>query len=85
MSKAAGNRADYVSKDFDAAMKTAALASDTDEILDSYRDAQRILFTDLPAIPLWYSTRHAGAGDRISSLSFGWDGVPRYWEITKSR
>jgi oligopeptide transport system substrate-binding protein len=66
-------------------MKAAALAADPGEIVGSYRDAQRILFTDLPAIPLWYSTRQAGAGQGLEGLALDWDGVPEYWAMTTSR
>jgi oligopeptide transport system substrate-binding protein len=64
-------------------MKAAALASSPDDVIDSFTDAQRILLTDLPAIPLWYTTRQAGAGDRVADFALDWDGVPRYFEITK--
>jgi oligopeptide transport system substrate-binding protein len=84
-SKSPGNVGHYTSKDFDAAMKAASLAADPDDIVDSYRDAQRILFTDLPAIPLWYSTRQAGAGQGLAGLALDWDGVPEYWAMTTNR
>jgi oligopeptide transport system substrate-binding protein len=84
VTKAPRNVGGYSSKDFDAAMKAAALAGSPAEVLDSLKDAQRFLFTDLPAIPLWYSTREAGAGDKVADFSLGWDGVPAYWAITKT-
>jgi oligopeptide transport system substrate-binding protein len=85
ISKAPGNAGGYSSKDFDAAMKAAALAADADDVVDSFEDAQRILFTELPAIPLWYSTRQIGAGEYIGGLALDWDGVPSYWAMTTRR
>lgn len=82
-SKSGANHSGYSSKSFDATMKAAALAGSPADVLTSYDDAQRILFTDLPAIPLWYSTRQAGAGDKVANLTLDWDGVPAYWAITK--
>jgi oligopeptide transport system substrate-binding protein len=83
VTKAPGNVGGYTSKDFDAAMKSAALAGSPDEVVESFTDAQRILFFDLPAVPLWYSTRQAGAGDKVSKPTLDWDGVPRYFEFTR--
>lgn len=85
VTKAPSNVGAYTSKDYDATMKAAALAADPEDIVGSYRDAQRILFTDLPAIPLWYSTRQAGAGQGVAGLALDWDGVPQYWAMTTGR
>ena len=43
-----------------------------------------ILFEDLPAIPLWYSNVTGGYAETVENVTFGWNSVPLYEQITKS-
>jgi oligopeptide transport system substrate-binding protein len=83
-SKAPGNVSGYASKPFDAAIKTGSLAATTDALDDSFEDAQAILLTDLPAIPLWNFSERAGYGEKVDAVELDWNAVPRYFQITKN-
>ena len=48
-----------------------------------YQEAQEILFQDLPAIPLWYSNVAGGFAETVDNVTFGWNSVPLYDQITK--
>ena len=84
VTNAPGNVSGYSSKDFDSAIRTGSLAESIDDADDSFEDAQRILLTDLPAIPLWYSALRAGYGEKVDDVVLDWDGVPQYSLITKN-
>ncbi|MEY2850017.1 MAG: hypothetical protein RI885_2684, partial [Actinomycetota bacterium] len=50
---------------------------------EKFQQAQEVLLTDLPAIPLWYSNVTGGYSDQVDNVEFGWNSVPIYSEITK--
>lgn len=50
-----------------------------------FAEAQSILFTDLPAIPLWYSNvLGVWNKDNVSNVAFNWKSEPVYYQITKN-
>ena len=50
-----------------------------------FAEAQSILFTDLPAIPLWNSNVvGVWNKDNVSNVAFNWKSEPVYYEITKN-
>lgn len=81
---AGSNDGDYSNPEFDALLKTASATSDADEANKILNEAQGILFTDLPAIPLWYSNVTGGYGESVSNVVFGWNSVPLYYAISKN-
>ena len=82
---ASSNDGDYSNPDFDALLKKGASASDSADAIKDYQEAQEILLKDLPAIPLWYQNVSGGYGESVSNVTFGWNSVPLYYEITKSK
>lgn len=80
---AGSNDGDYSSAEFDALLKEGSAMTDADEANATFQEAQEILFTDLPAIPLWYSNVTGGYADTVENVVFDWHSVPLYYEITK--
>jgi len=80
---AGSNDGDYSSADFDALLKKGSSQTDTKEANKTFQQAQEILFTDLPAIPLWYSNVTGGYSKSVENVVFDWHSVPLYYEITK--
>jgi oligopeptide transport system substrate-binding protein len=81
--KASSNDSDYSNKEFDALLAQGASASDPSAATADYAKAQEILFKELPAIPLWYSNVTGGFAEGVKNVTFGWNSVPLYYEITK--
>lgn len=81
---AGSNDGDYSNPDFDALLKQGSAASDTDEANKYFQQAQEILFKDLPAIPLWYSSVQGGYSEAVDNVAIDWHSVPLYYQITKS-
>jgi oligopeptide transport system substrate-binding protein len=81
--KASSTHSDYTNKDFDALLAQGASASDPSAATADYAKAQEILFKELPAIPLWYSNVTGGFAEGVKNVTFGWNSVPLYYEITK--
>ncbi|QWT23707.1 ABC transporter substrate-binding protein [Subtercola sp. PAMC28395] len=80
---AGSNDGDYSNPAFDALLTKGSSETDSAAAIKDYQDAQTILFKDLPAIPLWYSNVTGGFSTAVSSVHFGWNSVPLYYEITK--
>jgi len=81
---ASSNDGDYTNPEFDALLQEGSTAATVDEANTTFQQAQEILFTDLPAIPLWYSNVTGGSATTVDNVEFGWNSVPLYYEITKS-
>ncbi|HEV7741548.1 MAG TPA: ABC transporter substrate-binding protein [Pseudolysinimonas sp.] len=81
---AGSNDGDYSNPDFDALLKEGSAASDTAAANKKFQQAQEILFKDLPAIPLWYSSVQGGYSAAVSNVAIDWHSVPLYYQITKS-
>ena len=81
---AGSNDGDYSNADFDALLKEGLAETDLDAANEKFQQAQEILFKDLPAIPLWYSTVNGAWGQTVENVQFGWNSVPLYYEVTKS-
>jgi len=80
---AGSNDGDYSSPDFDALLKKGNSADNPDEANKYYQQAQEVLFKDLPAIPLWYSTAQGGYSEAVAHVAIDWHGIPIYYQITK--
>ena len=81
---AGSNDGDYSNPDFDALLKKGSAEDSAAAANKDYQAAQEILFKDLPAIPLWYSTVQGGFSTDVSNVHVGWDSVPLYYEVVKS-
>lgn len=81
---AGSNDMGYSSKEFDDKLKEANGASDPDEAVELYKEAETILFNDLPGIPLWYNNATGGWSENVDNVVFGWDSDPLLYQVTKS-
>ncbi|PRI11577.1 peptide ABC transporter substrate-binding protein [Leucobacter massiliensis] len=81
---ASSNDGDYSSEEVDKLLSEGLSASDLDEANDKFHQAETVLFTDLPAIPLWYQNAVGGYSENVGNVTFGWNSVPLYYEITKN-
>ncbi len=73
----------YSNSQFDDLMDQAAAATSTEDANKLMDQAQQILFQDLPTIPLWYQNAVGGWSTKVSDVTFGWNSVPLYYQITK--
>ncbi len=81
---AGSNDGDYSNPEVDKLAAEGASAESLEAANEKYVQAQEILFQDLPAIPLWYSNVTGGYAETVDNVTFGWNSVPLYNEITKS-
>lgn len=81
---AGSNDMDYSSEEFDAKMAEGNAAETPEEATELYKEAQEILFQDMPGIPLWYYNVTAGYAETVDNVAFGWDSDPILTEVTKS-
>lgn len=81
---AGSNDGDYSSAEFDGLLGKAAAASSPEDANKLLAEAQEVLFTDLPAIPLWYQNAFGGYSESVDNVQFGWNSVPLYYAITKA-
>lgn len=82
---ASSNDGDYSNAEFDDLLAKGASASDQADAIKDYQQAQEILLEDLPAVPLWYQNVSGGFGEKVDNVTFGWNSVPLYYEITKTK
>lgn len=80
---ASSNDGDYSSAEVDGLLNEGLSASDVDAANDKFHQAETVLFKDLPAIPLWYQNAVGGYSENVDNVTFGWNSVPLYYEITK--
>jgi oligopeptide transport system substrate-binding protein len=69
------NDIDYSNPKFDAKLKEAAAAPTLDEANKLYQEAESILATDFPTMPMWSYKRATGWSDRLTDVKitpFGW-------------
>ncbi|CAM2761255.1 ABC transporter substrate-binding protein [Corynebacterium propinquum] len=78
------NDGKYSSEEFDAKLAEAQQAESVEEATKLYSEAQKILFKDLPAIPMWYSNAAAGYSEAVENVEFAWNRIPVFYAITKS-
>ena len=84
MTGGGSNDGDYSNPEVDELAAEGAAAESLEAANEKYVQAQEILFQDLPAIPLWYSNVTGGYAETVDNVTFGWNSVPLYYEITKS-
>ena len=55
----------------------------SERMAEFLQQAQEILLTDLPSIPLWYPNTNGGWSANVDNVSFDWHGQAVYQDITK--
>lgn len=80
---AGSNDGGYSNPDFDALMSKIAGAQTPEEASTLMAQAQTILFTDLPAIPLWNQNATGGFSQNVHNVAFDFRVLPLYYQITK--
>lgn len=81
---AGSNDGDYTNPEFDQLIEDGISNPDADAQIEDFTKAQEVLFQDLPAIPLWYSNVTGGFSENVDNVTFGWNSVPLYYQITKA-
>lgn len=81
---AGSNDVGYSSREFDAALATAEAAPDMAQATKLSNDAQRILFHDMPVVPLWNYISVVGWSAEVSHVTVTWNGLPDYENIVKA-
>jgi len=81
---AGSNDVGYSSRHFDAALATAEAAPDLPQATVLANEAQRILFHDMPVVPLWNYISVVGWSSEVSNVTVTWNGLPDYENIVKA-
>lgn len=80
---AGSNYEDYSSTEFDTLLDEGAAAETVKDATAKYQEAQEVLLKDLPTVPLWYSNVVGVWSENVNDVTFGWNSVPLYYQITK--
>ncbi len=80
---AGSNDVGYSSPRFDAALAAAEAAPTLRQADALANDAQRILFHDMPVVPLWDYISVVGWSPHVSNVTVTWNGLPDYESIVK--
>ena len=81
---AGSNDGQWSNADFDAKLTEASGATDPQDAVALYMEAEAILFENLPGIPLWYNNATGGWAETVDDVAFGWDSDPILYQVTKS-
>ncbi len=81
---AGSNDVDYSNREFDGALTVAQAAASLEESHALTNEAQQILLTDMPVVPLWDYLVAAGHSPAVSDVVITWNGLPDYESIVKS-
>jgi len=65
---ASSNDSDYANPQFDSLLKQAAAATDGATANSLYQQAEALLNTDMPTMPLWYQQSQFGFSTKIKSI-----------------
>ena len=82
---AASNDSHYSSPQFDSLVNQANAASDKATAVSDFKSAEKLLVTDLPAIPLWYQNGLVGWSSKVSNVALDPFSVPVYTNITVNK
>lgn len=80
---AGSNDVGYSSPRLDAALAAAEAAPTLRQADALANDAQRILFHDMPVVPLWDYVSVVGWSPHVSNVTVTWNGLPDYESIVK--
>jgi oligopeptide transport system substrate-binding protein len=70
---ASANDGGYSNPEFDAALKAAAQLP-LDQANAKYGEAEKLLATSLPVIPMWYGQLQGGWSTKVENVNFNWQG-----------
>jgi oligopeptide transport system substrate-binding protein len=80
---AGSNDVGYANPEFDAALATAEAAPTIRQSDALANSAQRILFRDMPVVPLWDDIGVVGWSTEVKNVRVTWNGLPDYENIVK--
>ncbi|MCS4534942.1 ABC transporter substrate-binding protein [Corynebacterium sp. HS2168-gen11] len=80
---APANYAEYSNPKFDELLVKANGAKTQEEITAYIKEAEEILFADLPVIPLWNRQQLGGYSSHVSKVELDWSGGIDYAKIVK--
>ena len=75
----------YSNSEFDKLIDEGAASTSSEDAIKKFQQAEEILLKDLPSVPLWYQNVNGVWSTKVSNVNFGWDSVPIYYEVTKSK
>jgi len=78
------NYARYSNPAVDTLLSDAASAESPEAAAEKYNEVQRVLFEDLPAIPLWNQNVTGGYSENVENVEFSWRSLPVLHQITKN-
>ncbi|MEE4543439.1 ABC transporter substrate-binding protein [Streptomyces sp. V4-01] len=76
------NDSKYSNPKFDALIKQANAEPDTTKAVQLYQQAEKLLFTDMPVIPLWYQNGGAAWSSKVSNVTENAFSYPVFTDIT---
>ncbi|WP_037607953.1 peptide ABC transporter substrate-binding protein [Streptacidiphilus rugosus] len=82
---AASNDSHYSNSQFDSLVNQANAASSKATAVQDFQNAEKLLVTDLPSIPLWYQNGTVGWSSKVSNVSLDPFSVPVYTNITVNK
>jgi oligopeptide transport system substrate-binding protein len=80
---AGSNDVGYANPEFDAALAAAEAAPTIRQSDDRANASQRILFHDMPVVPLWDNIGVVGWSTEVKNVRVTWNGLPDYENIVK--
>lgn len=80
---AGSNDGDYSNPEFDELMSKIVGAQSQEEANELMAEAQTILFTDLPSLPMWNANAVGGFSENVHNVAFDFRVLPLYYQITK--
>ncbi|WP_424211979.1 peptide ABC transporter substrate-binding protein [Streptomyces sp. BI20] len=78
---ASSNYGKFSNPEFDKLVDEANRESDTAKAVAKFQDAEKVLATQMPALPLWYQNGSAGFSERLSDVALNQFSVPVYDRI----
>ncbi|GAB2704267.1 peptide ABC transporter substrate-binding protein [Kitasatospora kifunensis] len=78
------NDSHYSNPQFDAQVNKANAEPDQATSVSAFQDAEKMLVTDVPAIPLWYQNGTVAWSSRVNNVMLDPFSVPVYTEVTVS-
>ena len=75
----------YSNSEFDKLIDEGAASTSSEDAIKKFQQAEEILLKDLPSVPLWYQNVNGVWSTKVSNVNFGWDSVPVYYAVTKSK
>ncbi|WP_049569342.1 peptide ABC transporter substrate-binding protein [Streptomyces sp. SBT349] len=81
-SSAQSNYGRFHNDEVDSLFDEGDAAADLDETVTAYQEAERVLFEEMPAIPLWYQNVNGGYSENVENVRFDSAGQPVLTEVT---